>query len=100
MGVRPEKIHLRPADPGVADPAPAGHNTVSGTVVDASFIGVSTQYQISLGGDQEVTVVSQNTGTSPIAPGAAVLLHWDAGHTFALDGSQDVRAGLDDPEAD
>jgi hypothetical protein len=29
-----------------------------------------------------------------------VVLHWDATHTFALDGAEDMRSGLDDPEAE
>ena len=104
VGVRPEKIHLAGAEQSgqllTAGDVPAGHNLLAGTVIDASFIGVSTQYLVRVGGDTELTVVSQNTGTVPLSVGTAVSLHWDAMHTFALDGSQDERAGLDDPEAD
>lgn len=97
VGVRPEKIQLHEA--GDSDAViPASHNSVTGRVVDASFIGVSTQYQVAIAGDQQLTVFSQNTGTSLLRPGTDVALHWDAAHTFALDGSQDVRSGLDDPE--
>jgi spermidine/putrescine transport system ATP-binding protein len=94
VGVRPEKIQMS------SGAVPAGHNTLSGTVVDASFIGVSTQYLVRVGGDTEITVFSQNTGTAPLSNGAPVSLHWDAAHTFALDGAEDLRAGLDDPEAE
>ena len=98
VGVRPEKIQL--AETGsVAAGLPAGHNSVTGRITDASFIGVSTQYQVMVAGEQELTVFSQNTGTSLLRPGSEVVLHWDALHTFALDGAQDVRSGLDDPEA-
>ena len=72
---------------------------MTGRVSDASFIGVSTQYQVTVAGGQELTVFSQNTGTALVRPGTDVVLHWDALHTFALDGSQDVRSGMDDPEA-
>ncbi len=96
VGVRPEKIQLRPAEQE-SGPVPDRHNTLSGTVADASFIGVSTQYQIAVPGDQQLTVFCQNTGTVPIQPGSQVMLHWDAAHTFALDGAQDLRAGLEDP---
>jgi spermidine/putrescine transport system ATP-binding protein len=94
VGVRPEKIQMS------SGAVPPGHNTLSGTVVDASFIGVSTQYLVRVAGDTELTVFSQNTGTAPLSNGSSVSLHWDAAHTFALDGAEDVRAGLDDPEAE
>lgn len=98
IGVRPEKIHL--AESAAVGEVPGGHNTVTGRVTDASFIGVSTQYLVAVAGDQELTVFSQNTGTSPVRPGTEVTLHWDAAHTFALDGSQDARSGIDDAEAE
>ncbi|MEO7126766.1 MAG: ABC transporter ATP-binding protein [Nakamurella sp.] len=99
VGVRPEKIRLHEigADDAVV---PASHNSVIGRVVDASFIGVSTQYQVVIAGDQQLTVFSQNTGTSLLRPGTDVVLHWDAAHTFVLDGAEDLRSGLDDPEAE
>ena len=58
VGVRPEKIHL--ADPGKA---PTGYNVIDGTIIDASFIGVSTQYLIrtTLDAEEELTVFSQNS---------------------------------------
>jgi hypothetical protein len=30
-----------------------------------------------------------------MAPGSRVDLHWDPAHTFALDGSGDVNAGIE-----
>ncbi len=98
VGVRPEKIQVEEIGAPAAT-VPSGHNSVTGRVSDASFIGVSTQYQVTVAGGQELTVFSQNTGTALVRPGAEVVLHWDALHTFALDGSQDVRSGMDDPEA-
>jgi spermidine/putrescine transport system ATP-binding protein len=98
VGVRPEKIHVTTAAASGDQPAaPAGHNAVTGTVADASFVGVSTQYLVTVTGGEELTVFSQNTGAAPLPSGAPVLLHWDAAHTFALDGSQDERSGLRDP---
>ncbi len=99
VGVRPEKIHLH--EQGDAESTvPASHNSVAGRVLDASFIGVSTQYLVDIAGDERLTVFSQNTGTSLLRPGTDVVLHWDARHTFALDGAQDVRSGLDDSEVE
>jgi spermidine/putrescine transport system ATP-binding protein len=94
VGVRPEKIQMTEGT------VPPGHNQLSGTVLDASFIGVSTEYLVKVGGDTEMTVFSQNTGTAPLITGTSVTLHWDASHTFAMDGAEDLRAGLDDPEAE
>ena len=42
VGVRPEKIRLR--EP--ADDSPDGHNRLPGIIRDASYMGVSTQYQV------------------------------------------------------
>ena len=42
IGVRPEKFRLRES----SDPVPAGHNALSGVVRDASYLGVSTQYEV------------------------------------------------------
>ena len=56
VGVRPEKIRLHEADVE----APAGHNHMSGVVRDASYLGVSTQYQIEARGGAQITVYEQN----------------------------------------
>jgi spermidine/putrescine transport system ATP-binding protein len=89
VGVRPEKLHIAP--PG--EP-PAGHNAVAGTVVDASFTGIGTEYIVDLAGGQQVTAFEQNLSVrGRTAPGAAAMLHWEVEHTFALDGHQDRDAG-------
>ena len=64
-GVRPEKLQI--ADQGQA---PAGMNTIDGTIIDASFIGVSTQYLVRSLADaeEELTVFSQNSAKRT-APG-------------------------------
>ncbi len=94
VGVRPEKIHLGTED------AAAHRNQLAGTVVDASFIGVSTQYLVRIADDTTLTVFSQNSGTALLPTGSPVVLHWDPAHTFALDGAQDLNAGLGDSEAE
>ena len=80
IGVRPEKVHL--ADRGIAQD---GFNRIDGTVVDASFIGVSTQYLIRTPQDEELTVFSQNLSTSLRRVGDAVTLSWQPEHTFGLE---------------
>ena len=56
VGVRPEKIRLR--EP--ADDSPDGHNRLPGIVRDASYMGVSTQYQVESRSGARLTVYEQN----------------------------------------
>jgi len=84
VGVRPEKIRLR--DP--AESAPSGHNELSGVVRDASYLGVSTQYQIEARGGVRLTVYEQNveraTRAELWAPGESVRLTWSPDHSFIV----------------
>ena len=83
VGVRPEKVTLLPAG---ADPSP-GANLLRGTVLVASFLGVSIQYLIRAAGGEELTVFAQNSdGTEPASFGAGreVQLAWDPQHTFVV----------------
>jgi spermidine/putrescine transport system ATP-binding protein len=93
IGIRPEKIRLVPD----GESARAGENVLPGGVVtDASFTGVSTQYLVRMPWGQELMVFAQNLGVGGVmAPGSRVDLHWDPAHTFALDGSGDVNAGIE-----
>ena len=89
IGIRPEKIDIdyenEPAD---------GNVLRGGKVVDVSFIGVSTQYQVEMPWGQELMVFEQNDGTTPMLEvGDMVRLQWMPKFTFALDGSEDVTAG-------
>jgi spermidine/putrescine transport system ATP-binding protein len=84
VGVRPEKIRM--AGPG--DPVPNGANGLSGTVVDASYLGVSTQYIVETRHGERVTVYEQNVERtvhgSLHRPGEEVQLSWSPDHTFAV----------------
>jgi spermidine/putrescine transport system ATP-binding protein len=92
IGVRPEKIRI--CDP--ADPVPAGLNSLKGTVVDTSYMGVSTQYQVRLATGQTITVYEQNAEQtargSLWVQGEEVTVTWSPDHTFV------VSASGDDPE--
>ena len=58
-----------------------------GTVVVASFLGVSIQYVIRAAGGEELTVFAQNLdGAEPesLGPGREVQLAWDPQHTFVV----------------
>ncbi len=84
VGVRPEKIRLH--EPDVE--APTGHNQLSGVVRDASYLGVSTQYQIEARGGATITVYEQNveraTKAELWAQGEQVRLTWSPDHTFVV----------------
>jgi spermidine/putrescine transport system ATP-binding protein len=94
VGVRPEKIHLRPD----GAPAEPGENRLDGgVVVDPSFSGVSTQYLVRLPDGRLVTVFAQNLGVGERFPaGTPVSLGWAVEHTFALVG--DATAGAEADE--
>ena len=80
-GVRPEKLQM--AEIGQA---PTGMNAVDGEIIDASFIGVSTQYLVRAlaDADEELTVFSQNSATQQRRVGDRVTLYWHPEHTFGL----------------
>jgi spermidine/putrescine transport system ATP-binding protein len=95
LGVRPEKIRLLPEDSA----APSGLNVFNGgQIVDASYMGVSTQYLVKMPWNQELTVFVQNLGVSDrFARGDRVQLCWEPGHSFGLAG--DAAAGVDEDAA-
>jgi spermidine/putrescine transport system ATP-binding protein len=85
VGVRPEKLRVTPSTARPGDAL----NAVRGTVLDASYLGVSTQYLIETGSGQNMTVYAQNLDTSGstqvIADGEAVCLSWQPAHTFVIE---------------
>jgi len=82
IGVRPEKLALLTEEPKEAP----GLNMVGpGRVVDVSFSGVSTQYQVQVPGLGMLTVFSQNLAFGPVVNvGAEVWLTWTTDHGFGL----------------
>ncbi|MFJ8733447.1 ABC transporter ATP-binding protein [Streptomyces bauhiniae] len=98
VGIRPEKIALTHADD--AGSVPDGRNRLTGTVADAGFIGVSTQYVIDSPVAGALAVYAQNVERDTrLVPGAEVVLHWNPAHTFALDAAQDIDAGIEEEAA-
>ncbi|MFI8105026.1 ABC transporter ATP-binding protein [Streptomyces sp. NPDC086023] len=94
VGVRPEKISLVPADE--EHTVPDGRNKVTGRIVNSSFIGVSTQFVIDSPVCPELEVYVQNIERDArLTPGTEVVLHWNPAHTFGLDASQDIDAGVE-----
>ncbi|MFR9788734.1 ABC transporter ATP-binding protein [Streptomyces sp. MB22_4] len=98
VGIRPEKISLAHADDAGA--VPEGRNRLTGRIVDASFIGVSTQYVVESRACAELSVYVQNVERDArLVPGADVVLHWSPAHTFGLDAAQDIDAGTEEEVA-
>ena len=72
----------------------SGNVLTGGVISDASYIGVSTQYQVEMPWKQELMVFEQNDdGIAPLEKGDAVTLSWEPVFTFALDGREDEFAG-------
>ena len=83
VGVRPEKIRIQPRD---ATP-PDGRNAISGTVLVATYVGVSNQYAIRTTTGDQISVYAQNLDApGEYVPGAGeeVLLTWHPEHTFVV----------------
>lgn len=95
VGVRPEKIRI------YRDGAetPSGHNLLGGVVVDASYMGVSTQYIVETRGGTRVMVYEQNisrtTKDELWARGDEVHVTWLPEHTFVVEAG---AASLDPAE--
>ena len=83
VGVRPEKIEIRPAS--AASPN-GGSNSIEAVVSISTYTGVSTSYECATGDGSKVVVYVQNLGTDleGLAGGARVRLSWDPEHTFAV----------------
>ena len=97
IGVRPEKLRVDArAEAGASD----GLNALTGTVLDSSYLGVSTQYLVQTEGHR-LTVYAQNIDTAGagelLADGQRVVLTWKPQHTFVISGPAEHVAG--DPHA-
>ena len=95
VGVRPEKMTV--LDAPDADRVPSGHNAVYGRVTDVSYTGVSTQYLVRTAWDYDLIAFEQNDVVGDRCEvGDDVIVHWAPEHTFGLDGSEDIYAGVDE----
>jgi spermidine/putrescine transport system ATP-binding protein len=85
VGVRPEKLKV---SPGAAMESDMATNCLIGRVLDASYIGVSTQYLVRTGDGHELTVYTQNLETAGsaevLAAGEMVCLSWKPQHSFVI----------------
>jgi spermidine/putrescine transport system ATP-binding protein len=96
VGVRPEKLRVVAVGDDADAAIDSSLNSLAGTIMDASYVGVSTQYLIDAGGGQRLTVYAQNLETSgsraALANGQRVRVTWRPEHTFVIGGSHEHRA--------
>jgi spermidine/putrescine transport system ATP-binding protein len=101
IGIRPEKFRMIEPSKEVAP----GLNRTPGTVTHASYLGVSTQYIVTLADGHRVTVFEQNveraTKAELWAAGEQVVLAWSPDHCFVVEdgGSENPDVHADDPHA-
>ncbi|HEX2766741.1 MAG TPA: ABC transporter ATP-binding protein [Candidatus Limnocylindria bacterium] len=105
IGIRPEKLRVVAVGDGAATTT-TDANTLEGTVLDASYIGVSTQYLIETGDGHKLVVYAQNletSGASEAHPdGQRVQLTWRPQHTFVIGAAEPAASdgipGLEEEE--
>src|SRR5436305_605196 len=79
---RPEKIRV----------AAGETNTLSGTVAESAYIGVSTQYIVDTpAGSVTVYVQNERTGTAGLSVGERLTLSWSPESTFVVDSPEVVH---------
>ncbi len=85
LTVRPEKIHMLPAD---SPPPGPDQCMVEGRVRDVVYLGMYTRYLVQLDAETDLTVVQQNLQTTSMdvrsARGRQVRLVWDRAHNRTL----------------
>ncbi len=87
VGIRPEKLRVVHQGAEAASDT-AETNGLDGTVFDASYVGVSTQYLVKTADGHTLTVYAQNltSGASEaLSEGQRVRLTWNPQHTFVID---------------
>jgi spermidine/putrescine transport system ATP-binding protein len=98
LGVRPEKLKLQPGAQAGREPE-AGLNHLRGTIMDASYVGVSTEYLVHTDDGHPITVYAQNIETSGAAQalvhGEPVALSWRPQHTFVIAGETSDGEGAE-----
>ena len=101
VGVRPEKLRVL-AGGAELDSSHGETNALDGTVLDASYIGVSTQYLVQTADGHKLTVYAQNLeiggAGEAIADGEAVRLAWKPQHTFVIDRADGDDASPEEEE--
>jgi spermidine/putrescine transport system ATP-binding protein len=89
LGVRPEKLRVIAIEEDDSAAREEGEtNAITGVVLDASYIGVSTQYLVETPDGHRIVVYAQNLETGGasevLADGQRVRLTWKPQHTFVI----------------
>ena len=88
LGIRPEKLRVIAIGDDSASGFDGESNAIEGTVLDASYVGVSTQYLVETADGHKLTVYAQNLETGGasevLADGQRVRLTWKPQHTFVI----------------
>ncbi len=97
IGIRPEKLRLVAVGDEPDAAIDSSLNALAGTILDASYVGVSTQYLVDTGGGQRLTVYAQNLETvgsrEVLADGQRVRVTWKPQHTFVIAGPHEHHGG-------
>jgi putative spermidine/putrescine transport system ATP-binding protein len=84
--VRPEKIHL---SMDLADPVPAGMESVTGKVAEVVYLGAATRFVVDLDTGGQLVALQQNLQRSSMDVlgyrGAQVRLSWSKEHRFQVE---------------
>jgi spermidine/putrescine transport system ATP-binding protein len=103
IGIRPEKLRVLAVHEGQESATTSG-NALEGTVLDASYIGVSTQYLIETADGHRLIVYAQNLETSGAGEahpdGQRVQLTWQPQHTFVIAGAMPIATDFPQGETD
>jgi spermidine/putrescine transport system ATP-binding protein len=99
IGVRPEKLRVLAVQENTAT-LPNGLNALEAIILDASYIGVSTQYLVETADGQRLSVYAQNLETGgaaeALADGQRVRLTWKPQHTFVIGPTEANQQGATD----
>jgi spermidine/putrescine transport system ATP-binding protein len=97
IGVRPEKLRVQPLAEGESAFGDDSRNAIDGVVLDASYLGVSTQYLVETPDGRRLVVYAQNLETSGasemLADGQRVRLSWSPQHTFVIPADRPTPPG-------
>ena len=97
VGVRPEKIAMRPVDAGAAG---GRRERARRPRHRRGFLGVSTQYIVRTDGGHDIQVFAQNSGAGleTIGPGRRVAAVWEPEHTFVVPKEEQMPQRRTDPQ--
>jgi spermidine/putrescine transport system ATP-binding protein len=99
VGVRPEKLRIVAIGEGFEAETGSELNAIEGTVLDASYLGVSTQYLVATPYEHRLVVYAQNLETSGagevLADGQRVRLTWKPQHTFVINAETPTAIEID-----